>query len=143
MSNLDDGLLGKFSGLFEARKLIKSFLKENKDAHNYDKIMQVSNEIKNIINTSVVVVNDFQTTKTIRVLAHKRMNNKFLCRDFIKSLGTMTYTYVGDFDERRIIVLEDDERSIEDIKYHFPVSQNPNDFEVVKLIIDKGIKVVK
>ena len=142
MTNLNSSLLGKFSGLIEARKLIKSFLKDNKDAHNYDKIMQVSNEIKNIINTSVVV-NDFQTTKTIRVLAHKRMNNKFLCRDFIKSLGTMTYTYVGDFDERRIIVLEDDEHSIEDIKYHFPVSQNPNDFEVVKLIIDKGIRVVK
>lgn len=45
----------KFSGLLEARKLIKTFLKNNKDVKNYDQIMQVSNEIKNIINTSVVV----------------------------------------------------------------------------------------
>lgn len=99
MSNLDDSLLGKFSGLLEARKLIKTFLKNNKDVQNYDKIMQVSNEIKNIINTSVVVSAQIQTSKRIRVIAHKhKENNFFLCRGFIKSMGTMKYTYYGDFD---------------------------------------------
>lgn len=143
MSNLDDSLLGKFSGLLEARKLIKTFLKNNKDVQNYDQIMQVSNEIKNIINTSVVVSAQIQTSKRIRVIAHKhKENNFFLCRGFIKSMGTMKYTYYGDFDEQNIIILDDDEHTIDDVKYHFPVGINPNDFKIVTLDIKKDIKVI-